>query len=932
MLWRPMCSAALMCAVVSVGSAQVPQFVDWTSVDAVNRTASGTIASTPVTLSWTESGMVPTAWLNNQFPGFSSAVFTPALATSDALEIIGRAPSQSVPTYTISFATPVLNPILHIASNASVLEFRPVLPQRLSGDERFLVSANQVVGSDFTGPNSSDANGTIRFGGLVSSLEFTARYPGPAQAGTDGIAITVGGGVPGSWVQLGPAPAHLGVVEGMTDRPATGAVNAVVAHPSDPDVLVIGAVNGGIWRTNNATAVRPNWTQLTDGLRTNSVRALSADPTVANLQSLVAGTGRNSSINSIGGAQVGMLRSTDGGTTWAVLDGGGTLADRNIAAVAARGSTLLAASTSGLYRSTDTGISFALLSGNGSSGLPTGTVTDLVADPANLTVLYLAAMGSTRGIYRSADTGATWVKVSDPVVDATLVGGGNVRLASSANGQIWVAVVISGRLSAVFRYAPASTTWVALGVPTTSEQNGALFGAHPGAQGSTHLSIAADPANADIVYIGGDRQPCFSEAVNFEQCFPNSLGATSYSGRLFRGTVGGNPIWVSLTHSGAGNNSAPHADSRGMSFDANGDLIEVDDGGIYKRLAPQTTAGSWVSLNGNLAVTEVHGISYDSLSDHVYGGTQDTGTVRQVDTTQVFTTVSTGDGGDTAIDNVSSSSTSTRFGSLQWLISFFRQVYAADGALQSTSFPALLPLGGAPAIIPQFYTPIASNTVNGLRLVFLASNGVYESTDQGATVSRIATVSGNALVGDPLVYGVPGNAEFLYFASNNGLFLRTASGDAPTQRATLAGLVFDVTVDPASPSRLFAMTKTTVHLSTNSGSQFSDITGNLPALSPGELRTMAFVSGSAGPLLVVGTARGTFAAPGPEHNLWSPLGGGLPNAPVFELEYNATRDVLVAGLLGRGTWRLDAPAQAVQTIGLFQNGFEPIMLNQERAP
>ena len=41
--------------------------------------------------------------------------------------------------------------------------------------------------------------------------------------------------------------------------------------------------------------------------------------------------------------------------------------------------------------------------------------------------------------------------------------------------------------------------------------------------------------------------------------------------------------WSSLTHVGSSNQSAPHADSRFITQDINGNLIETDDGGIYKR-------------------------------------------------------------------------------------------------------------------------------------------------------------------------------------------------------------------------------------------------------------------------------------------------------------------------------------------------------------
>ncbi len=730
-----------------------------------------------------------------------------------------------------------------------------------------------------------------------------------------------GGGPGGNWVHLGPGPAHEGQVEGITNKPVTGAVNAVVPHPTDANIMYVAAVNGGIWRTSNATAASPTWTQLTDGLRTNSIRSLAADPAVANLQTLVAGVGNSSSLGSFGGTQIGMLRSTDGGTTWTTLDGAGTLAGRNIAAVAARGATLLAATDNGLYRSTNTGVAFTLLSGAAGSGLPTGTVTDMVGDPGNNAVFYLAAMGTTRGIYRSADTGATWTKVSDAAVDATLVSGGRARLAAGAANQVFAVMVSAGRVNAVFRYTAANTTWTSLGLPTTTERNGAVFGVSLG-QGGLHLSIAADPTNANIVYVGGDRQPCFDEGASVNQCFPNSLGAVDFSGRSFRGTIGANPVWTSLTHSGAGNNSSPHADSRGMAFDANGDLIEVDDGGVYKRVAPRTTTGAWFSLNGSLSVSEYHGIAYDALSNRVVGGTQDTGTTQQVDGTKIFTSVSTGDGGDTAVDTTSSGTTSSRYSSFQRLGAFRRQVYNAAATLQSQNFPARSPLGGAPAIVPQFYTPIAVNSVNGLRLIILADNGVYESADQGATVSRIATERGNAFVGDPLVYGIPGNAEFLYFATSNAVFLRTTAGAAPTQRSTVgASTLIDVAADPVTPTRLFAMNTSTVHVSTNSGTNFSDVTGNLASLDPGTFRTMAFVPRTAGDLLVVGSDRGVFAASAPNFNTWTRLGQGLPNTLLFELDYNATRDVLIAGMLGRGAWRLDG-LNAAPTAQIFRNGFE----------
>jgi len=38
--------------------------------------------------------------------------------------------------------------------------------------------------------------------------------------------------------------------------------------------------------------------------------------------------------------------------------------------------------------------------------------------------------------------------------------------------------------------------------------------------------------------------------------------------------------------------TSPHADSREMAIDADGNLVESDDGGIYKRTSPRTNTGA----------------------------------------------------------------------------------------------------------------------------------------------------------------------------------------------------------------------------------------------------------------------------------------------------------------------------------------------------
>jgi hypothetical protein len=81
---------------------------------------------------------------------------------------------------------------------------------------------------------------------------------------------------------------------------------------------------------------------------------------------------------------------------------------------------------------------------------------------------------------------------------------------------------------------------------------------------------------------------------------------------------------------------------------------------------------------------------------------------------------------------------------------------------------------------------------------------------------------------------------------------------------------------------------------------------------------MEFIPGP-DPALVVGANRGVYIAYASSgFTTWSQLGTGLPGVVIYELEFDHTDRVLLAGTLGRGAWVLDLP----QTIDIFKDGFE----------
>jgi hypothetical protein len=120
---------------------------------------------------------------------------------------------------------------------------------------------------------------------------------------------------PQQWVPQGPAPNTQGQVENIANREVEGGINAVAPHPTDSNIVYVGAVNGGIWKTSNAMAASPTWQRQSDFQKSLSIGALEFDPTDPGNQTLLAGIGRFSSFGD-GGLRSGLLRTTNGGASW----------------------------------------------------------------------------------------------------------------------------------------------------------------------------------------------------------------------------------------------------------------------------------------------------------------------------------------------------------------------------------------------------------------------------------------------------------------------------------------------------------------------------------------------------------------------------------------------------------------------------------------
>ena len=315
----------------------------------------------------------------------------------------------------------------------------------------------------------------------------------------------------------------------------------------------------------------------------------------------------------------------------------------------------------------------------------------------------------------------------------------------------------------------------------------------------------------------------------------SQIGATDYCGRLFRGDAS-KPTgsqWVSLTDSntmgpiggGTASNSSPHADSRGMTFDAAGRLIEVDDGGVYYRSSPQNNSGDWYSLNGNLQISEVQNVAYDSISNVALASSKDVGVSEE--TAAGGTTwreVSEGYGGDIAVDDVSlaAQNESYRYSSTEYLQNFECRTVDANNNIIATTKPALVVNGSGGQTFSkldggQITTPVALNVVNPSRMIIGGATSLFESYDDGATLTDLNAV-GNATA---VVYGgyredTP-YPDVLWAVSNNGVYLRINTANPITRTNYPGGTPRDIAVDSADWEQAYVIDDSHVWYTANAG-------------------------------------------------------------------------------------------------------------------
>jgi photosystem II stability/assembly factor-like uncharacterized protein len=288
-----------------------------------------------------------------------------------------------------------------------------------------------------------------------------------------------------------------------------GRTRAVAGVPSQPNLLYIGAVNGGVWKSNDYGRT---WTPIFDQAPTQSVGAIAVAPSDPNIIYVASGEGLHRPDLSVGN---GIYKSTDAGKTWNHLglrDGQQIPAlvvnprDPNQLFAAVLGHPYGPNEERGIFRSTDGGNTWqkVLYKDENTGG------SDIEIDPSNPDVLYASLwemregpwednnqfQGTGGGLFKSTDGGSNWHALKNGLPNnLTQI---NVAIAASQPRRLYATVATtekgeygSGAGLGVYRSDDAGGSWHT----ATSDPRPAMR------IGGGDLPVPrVDPKNPDVVY------------------------------------------------------------------------------------------------------------------------------------------------------------------------------------------------------------------------------------------------------------------------------------------------------------------------------------------------------------------------------------------------------------------------------------------------
>jgi hypothetical protein len=742
------------------------------------------------------------------------------------------------------------------------------------------------------------------------------------------------------WTPLGPSPIPNGQTTGVSQA-VSGRVTTIVVHPTNENIIYVGAAQGGVYRSLNGGTT---WTPILDDALTLSIGSLALDP--LDPTTLFVGTGEgNLSADSFFGVGLYIIKHADSapevhgpfnldGSSNDVFTGRAITrvlvspTDDNIVFVSTTSGiggigadsvpSVIAANlpSRGLYRSTNAmsaNPTFSKITVQSANGGNRG-ITDIAfgATPNILIagVNGFSTGGNDGGIWRTTNAFDAVPTFTNQVVVGTATATIQIKFASNTVSGVTTMLAATGESPVpngsncgapgwVRRSTDGGVTWGLGLIQTSGFCNTQCF---------YDMAPAMDPTNSNIIYLGG--------SANADT---NPPRATCRSNVLTRSLDGTNFTRI---------DTGLHADTHAVAVaPSNPNVVYFgSDGGVWRSSNQGTT---WSSINtAGFNATQFQSISlHPSDRNFSIGGTQDNGTpFLHPDTT--WTRADFGDGGFALIDQSAADTTSvtmyhTYFNQSNNLIGYARVTTTANAHDNGWGFfgcnGTVANNGFRCADSVLFYAPMAlgPGTPNTL---YFGTDRLYRSANQGTTMVPVSVNASNvpaALVaGTPIsAIGIsPQNDNVRIVGLRNGKIFATTTGTLTvgTSDVTGAGMpakyVSRAIIDPHDVNTAYVafsgfgiagkqIWKTT-NLNatpptwTNAAAGLPDVPVNALVVDPLDSR-----------VVYAGSDIGVFISTDGGGS-WNPFGTGLPRVAVFDMAIQSPNRVLRIATHGRGAWEI----------------------------
>jgi hypothetical protein len=657
------------------------------------------------------------------------------------------------------------------------------------------------------------------------------------------------------------------------------------------NTVFAGSVSGGLFKSTNFTSTSATWSPVNDFISNLAITCLLQDRNNANI--MYAGTGEGwFNIDAVKGN--GILKSTDGGVTWNVLPSTvittpSVLTFEYVQDLAQDNNGNLYASirniiglSRGVQRSTDGGTTWTQVLGAPLSGFVTGRASDLEVASNGDIYACLGIFGRSM-VWKSsstngANTGAlgTWVEITP--VRTTITQRVELAIAPTNPQKLYLLMQDSAndqQVGAIYRSANGGLAWDSLGAPP--ELNNGT-----NSQTWYNLIAAVDPANENTLIVGG---------LN-----------------LARSSDGGN-TWGSY---GTG---SYHVDQHALVFNGSSKLIVGNDGGIYYTENANTSTPAFTIKNTGFNCTQYYGVDLHPTDPNFFlAGAQDNGTQKFTSAGINATTNATGgDGGWPHIDQTDgqlqiTSNTGNRYN--------FSLNGGASFAFASTVFNTR----------GQFINPTDFDDQSDILYCgddagqyFFIRN--WTTTPVGTAVSvggfggrEVTFVKVDPAGGNNVWVGLsPVNTTTLPMVVKLSNANTTGPGFASfgTVGTVNGAALSSLDIDPGNANHIIATLAnygvTSVWESTDGGTTFSSIEGNLPDMPvwwcmfpPSGAQLNGATGGNGG--IILGTELGVWTTSqiNGASTQWIPNNAGLANVRTYMLKYRSSDKTVVAATHGRG--------------------------------